>query len=89
MLFMSIYRYKPINRDEILKRRAGGLVVPEGAKLIGQWSSVEGGRAFTLFEANDPMVLAKWSQEWNDLGKFETVPVVDTNELMKAMAAAE
>jgi hypothetical protein len=89
MLFMSIYTYEPEKRDEVLKRRAEGLFTPEGAKCLGNWSSTAGGRAFTLFELDDPLKAAQWSQVWNDLGKFEVYPVVDTDLLMKAMAAIE
>ena len=89
MLFMSIYTYEPGNRDEVLKRRAESLLTPEGAKLIGQWSSTSGGRVFTLFELDNALLAAQWAHAWNDLGKFETYPVVDTDELMKAMAAAK
>jgi hypothetical protein len=87
MLFMSIYTYEPEKRDEVLNKRAEGLFTPEGAKLHGQWSCLSGGKVFTLFELNDPLIGAQWSQVWNNLGKFETIPVIDTETLMKAMAA--
>lgn len=89
MLFMSIYTYEPDKRDEVLRRRAEGLFTPEGAKFLGQWSSTTGGRAFTLFEVDSGLAAAKWAQAWNDLGKFEIYPVVETDQLMKAMAAAK
>ena len=89
MLFISIYTYEPENRDEILKRRVESLFTPEGAKLHGQWSYTAGGRVFSLFELDNALVAAQWSQAWNDLGKFEVYPVVDTDELIKAMAAAQ
>ena len=89
MLFISIYTYEPNKRDEVLKRRAEGIFTPEGAKCLGNWSSVGGGRAFTLFELDNPLIAAQWSQVWNDLGKLEVYPIVDTDELMKAMAAAK
>jgi hypothetical protein len=89
MLFMSIFTYEPDKRDEVLKRRAEGLFTPEGAKCVGQWSSAAGGRAFTLYEVDDLLVGAQWSHVWNDLGKFEVYPVIETDEMMKAMAAAK
>ena len=89
MQFMSIFTYEPDNRDEVLKRRAEGLFTPEGAKRLGQWSAASGGMVFTLFELDDALTAAKWSHAWNDLGVFETYPVVDTDELMKAMAAMQ
>ena len=85
MLFMSIFTYDPENRDEVLAKRMEGLNVPEGAKLINQWSSVAGGCAFTLFETDNPMVIAGWFSDWNSLGTFEILPVVETEELMTAM----
>ena len=87
MLFISVFTWNPDKRDEIIKRRSEGLFVPEGAKCLGQWSTTEGGRAFTLFEINDNMALAQWSGSWNDLGKFDIHPVVDTEELIKAITA--
>jgi hypothetical protein len=89
MLFMSVYTYDPGNRDEILKRRAGSLFTPEGAKLVGQWFAASGGRVFTLYETDDGLSAAKWAHAWNDLGKFETFTVVEIDEFMKAMAAAQ
>jgi hypothetical protein len=88
MLFMEIYTYEPARREEIVKRRTEeGLSTPEGIKLIGQWSYAFGGRVFTLFEADDPLVMAQWSNPWNNFGKFETFPVIDTEELIKTMTA--
>lgn len=87
MLFMSIFTWEPEKRDEVVKRRAEGLFAPEGAKCLGQWSATGGGRAFTLFEINDNLALAQWSANFNDLGKFTTYPVVETEELIKAITA--
>jgi hypothetical protein len=88
MLFMSVYTYEPTQREEIVKRRMEeGLSTPEGIKLIGQWSNASGGQVFTLFEADDPLVLAQWSNPWNNLGNLETFIVIDTEELIKAMTA--
>ena len=87
MLIITILTWEPEKRDEIIKRRTEGLFMPEGAKCLGQWSATEGGRAFTLFEINDNMAAAQWAASWNDLGKFTTYPVVDTEELIKAITA--
>lgn len=87
MLFLSIFSWEPEKRDEVIKRRSEGLFTPEGAKCLGQWSSTQGGRAFTLFEIDNNMALAQWAANFNDLGKFTTYPVVDTEELLKAIAA--
>ena len=86
MLFISIFTYEPDKRDAVLKRRAESLFTPEGAKCLGQWSSTTGGQAFTLFEVDNALIMSQWTYAWNDLGKFEVFPVVDTEELLKSMA---
>ena len=87
MLFISVFTFEPGSRDAILKKRAQGLFTPEGAKCLGQWTATAGGRTFTLFEANDALTMYQWCHAWNDLGKFEVYPVVDTEELLKAFAS--
>lgn len=87
MLLMAVFTYEPEKRDAILKRRAEGLFIPDGATLHGQWSSISGGHVFTLFEVNDPLVGVQCFQGWSNLGKFDVFPVMDTDTLMKAMAA--
>lgn len=86
MLFMSIYTYEPAKRDEVLKRRGENLFTPDGAKCLGQWSDASGGRVVTLFECSDSMIGMQWAHAWTDLGKFDIFPVVDTEELLKAMS---
>lgn len=87
MLFMTIFTYEPAQRDEVVAKRMEGFDPPEGVKVIGQWSSTSGGRAFTLSEADNALVMAGWSYEWSGLGKMEVIPVVETQELMDAMKA--
>jgi hypothetical protein len=84
MLFMTIYTYEPGQRNEIVKRRLErGTVAPEGVKVIGDWSYLGGGRGFMVFEAQDPNVMMATTLAWSDLIKFETIPVMETEEVMK------
>ena len=85
MLFMSIFTYEPAMRDKVLERRAEGLFTPEGARCLGQWSDVSGGRAVTLYDVDDAATGYKWAHAWSDLGKFDVFPVIDTEELFKMM----
>jgi hypothetical protein len=86
MLYMTIFTYEPENRDEVIKRAVTkGTLVPEGATSLGQWSSTSGGRVFRLIEMDDPLVAYKGTYAWSDLGKIEVFPVIDTEELLKAL----
>jgi hypothetical protein len=84
MLFMNIYTFEPGQRNETIKRRLErGTVVPEGIKVIGEWSALGGGRGFMVFEAQDPKVMLGAFMAWSDLIKFETFPIIETEEIMK------
>jgi len=84
MLFMTIYTWEPGQRNEIVKRRLQkGRLIPEGVKVLGEWTDLGGGRGFLLVEANDPKAIMLGSRAWLDLMKMEAVPIIDTEESMK------
>ena len=81
---MTIYTYEPGQRNEIVKRRLErGTVVSEGVKVIGEWSYIGGGRGFMVLEAQDPKIIMATTLAWSDLIKFETLPVMETEEVME------
>jgi hypothetical protein len=84
MLFMNILTWEPSKRNEIIKRRLEiGMGIPKEAKVIGEWTDVSGGRDFTLLEAADPKVMFAGVLAWSDLIKFEIIPVMEGEEVMK------
>jgi len=87
MLFMAIFTYEPEKRDAVVKRRMGkGPLLPDGAKIIGEWSSVAGGRVFRLLEIDDATAALAATRAWSDLGKVEMVPIIVTEDALKADA---
>ena len=88
MLFMSVYTYEPENRDAIVKQRAEkGPLVPQGVKLLGEWSSLSGSRVFRLTEGDDPRALLAVTAPWLSLGKLDIYPVMVTEEVIKLLMA--
>jgi hypothetical protein len=84
MLFMDIYTWEPGQRNELLKRRMEkGMGLPEGVKVLGEWTDLGGGRGFLLVESNDPKAAIAGTMAWSDLMKVEAVPVIVTSDLMK------
>jgi len=84
MLFMIVYTYEPEQRNETTKRRLHQQrVIPEGMKVIGEWSFLGGGRGFMVLEVQDSKLLLKAFSAWSDLLKFEVFPVIETEEVMK------
>lgn len=84
MLFMSIYTYEPGKRNEIIKRRLEkGTGAAAGVKVVGEWIALAGHRGFMLFEAEDPKAVMATTLVWSDLLRFESVPVMEAEEVMK------
>jgi hypothetical protein len=83
MQFMTVYTYPPERRGEVIKQRSEkGDLIPEGMKLLGEWSYTGSGKVFRLVEANDPAVMVKAMAPWANLGHIETYPVMETDKLM-------
>jgi len=84
MIFMNIYTWEPGQRNELLKRRMEkGIALSEGAKVLGEWTDLGGGRGFLLTESNDPKAFIASTMAWSDLMKIDVVPVIVTADLMK------
>jgi hypothetical protein len=90
MLFISILTWKPDKRNEIIARRAEkGAMVPEGITMKGEWVDLCGSRDIALFETDSPQAMMVDVMGWSDLMSFETFPVMDAEEVMGAIKAAQ
>jgi hypothetical protein len=88
MLFMMVYTYEPQNREAVIKKRTEkGQIVPQGLKIVGEWSALAGGRVFRLIEGDDPRAILAGANPWADLGKIEVHPVMPTEDVIKLLAA--
>lgn len=86
MLFMAIGTWEPDKRDKIVERRTEKeMMFPKEVKVIGQWAALGGGRGFTLIEVTDTMAAFAATRAWSDLMTMEVVPVLDIDEVMKAL----
>jgi len=84
MLFLTYFSYPPQNREAVQARfkKTGGKP-PEGVKMLGRWHAIGGGKGVFVSEANDPMAIAKWVQEWSDLLSLEVLPALDDASALK------
>ena len=67
-----------------------GRMAPEGLTYLDSWIEVGYGRCFQLMECDDARLLQEWILEWNDLARFEIVPVLtskDTSEIVNRRIA--
>jgi hypothetical protein len=85
MLFMCVTTWEPEKRNEMRKASAEQGKVT-GGKIIGTWSDIGGCRAFRLFEGDDPKAMVAASNFFNGIATMEVIPVIETQQLMKAVS---
>ena len=79
MLFLNIYTYKEGKREEIIERRLEkGIGNPEGVKMIGEWTALDGSGGYMIFETDSPDYA--WTMMLNDLLNMQIVPILDTEK---------
>jgi hypothetical protein len=84
MLIMDTITWETGESEAIIKHRAQEKI-PEGIKVIGEWVSIAGCRAYRLVEVTDPKLLFAMTSAWVGLGKKELTPVMESEEMMKLM----
>jgi hypothetical protein len=85
MLFMTILTWEPEKRDELFKRFAEKGTVT-GGKILGQWNAIAGGRAFRLVDVDDPKAAFATCNIWNDVGKLEIIPIIESEQVRELMS---
>ena len=59
---------------------ARGRLLPPGLVYLDSWTDERLDRCFQLMETDDPDLLDEWTAEWDDLVRFEIVPVIGPTE---------
>lgn len=79
MRYMVIERFK--DAKAIYGRlRDRGRLMPAGLVYVDSWISSELECCFQLMETEDRNLLDVWMANWEDLMRFEVVPVVSSSE---------
>ena len=87
MKYMSVWSIAPENVEAVAKRfKEADPKMGPGAKLLGRWHEVGTGKGYGLFEADDPVELSKFFFAWSDLVDQKVVPVVEDEEIAKALS---
>jgi hypothetical protein len=81
---MCTSKWDPKKRNEVKARLLQLGDTPfEGANVLGKWNSLNGDKAFTLFEVVDPKVIEKAYLPWKDLIEVKQIPVMEDEEALK------
>jgi predicted enzyme related to lactoylglutathione lyase len=71
------------------RARERGRMLPDGLEYVESWVDERMGRCFQLMETDDPSLFAQWTQHWDDLVRFEIVPVLSSAEAAELAATAQ
>jgi hypothetical protein len=62
------------------RARKRGRMLPAGLRYVDSWVDARDlTRCFQLMETEDPELFGAWTAEWQDLGEFEIIPVVNSD----------
>jgi uncharacterized protein DUF3303 len=76
MLYMVIESFNEGAAVEIYRRvRDGGRQLPAGLEYIDSWVDLEYRRCFQLMRTDQVELFEEWAKQWNDLVRFEVIPV--------------
>jgi len=86
MLFMVIEHFNG-NLKEVYDRfKEKGRMMPEGLNYVASWTESNGDKCFQVMECDDPLLLQKWASNWEDIVKYEFIPVLSSKEMSVKMA---
>jgi len=77
MLYMVIETFRNGDPEPVYRRFAAkGRLAPAGLVHVSSWVTDDLTRCFQVMECDDPALLEKWMEQWQDLVRFEVIPVV-------------
>ena len=72
---------------EVYRRfHENGRMMPDGLNYVASWIEPDFSRCFQVMEWDDPAVFEEWTSKWDDLMRFEAIPVItsaDAQALIK------
>ncbi len=87
MKYMVVWSIAPENIEACIKRfKEAHPKTGPGVKQLGRWHEVGTGKGYTLFEADDLVELSRYTVAWADLVDQKVVPVVEDEEIAKALS---
>ena len=77
MHFMVIEHFKNGDPVPTYRRfREKGRLAPPGLNYVGSWVTPDLTRCYQVMECSDRRLLDEWMAKWEDLTRFEVIPVL-------------
>jgi hypothetical protein len=87
MHFMVIEHFKNGDPVPTYRRfREKGRLAPPGLNYVGSWVTPDLTRCYQVMECSDRRLLDEWMAKWEDLTRFEVIPVLTSAEAVEKVA---
>ena len=80
MRYMVIEEFVEGARPVYERAAEKGRMLPSGLEYVDSWVDEQLERCFQLMETDDPALIDRWIGEWDDLVRFEVVPLLSSDE---------
>lgn len=88
MLYLIIEHFKDGDAAPVYRRfRDRGRMTPEGLDYVSSWVDTRLERCFQVMETSDRRLIDEWIDNWSDLVDFEVIPVMSSDEAVRAVEA--
>jgi hypothetical protein len=88
MTYMIIEHFRGGDALPVYRRfRDHGRLAPEGLRYVASWVTDDFLRCYQIMECEDRQLLAEWTARWEDLVKFEIIPVITSAEAVATVAS--
>jgi Protein of unknown function (DUF3303) len=87
MLYMVVESFNAGAAAEIYRRaRERGRQLPPGLEYVDSWVDLDYSRCFQLMRTEDASLFDAWIAAWNDLVRFQVIPVRPSAEVAREFA---
>lgn len=89
MLYLVIEHFRGGDPAPVYRRlRDEGRRLPEGLDYVASWVTRDLARCYQVMECEERAPLEAWMARWEDLVRFEVLPVLSSEEAAAAVAPA-
>jgi uncharacterized protein DUF3303 len=86
MLFMVIEHFRGGDPVPVYQRFADrGRLAPEGLQYVASWVTEDHARCYQVMECGDRALLDRWMAAWEDIVRFDVIPVVTSADAVAAI----
>jgi hypothetical protein len=87
MLFMVIETFRDGDPKPVYRRfKEKGRMAPKGVRYVSSWVTTDFERCYQIMDCEDRAFLDEWISNWNDIARFEVIPVISSEKATAAIA---